>query len=519
MTFEYQPKAQSLNEYLEMLRGCGVNASMTKNEAPTVKYVSYDSRDVRPDTLFLCKGNNFRPEYLEDAIRKGATCYLADRDFGVSVPGVIVDDLRRSVAAAARHFYDYPDRSLRILTLTGTKGKSTTLMFLSAIFKHWLKKQGLPPAGVVSTLDTFDGFDHRTTHMTTPEPLELFQIMRSCVEAGLSVLLMETSSQALKYGRTFGLTFEVAGFLNISPDHISPVEHADFEDYFSSKLRIFKQTKHAVVNLDSDHAARILREASACETVATTSLEQDASYRGKEIHYLPDGFSMDVEHEGTTTPYEVHIHGSFNAQNALMAIAIADVFGVDGESIAAGLKSAVALGRMEFYPSRDRSVVCLVDFAHNGFSFDTVFESMKRSMPEYRQVAVFGTVGNKSENRRKEMGVSAGAHVDFCVLTQDDNDREPVSAINAEIAKYLKIAGCPYLEIEDRPQAIRRAVFDAGEHFRKTGERTLVLVLGRGDEDTMRVDGGYIPCPTDGETVRRTMKEYDASPEGAATEN
>ncbi len=503
----------SLNDYHADLTEQRLDVSVQNEANPPIEFVSYDSRNIRPNTLFLCKGNAFKRDYLLSAVDQGAVAYVADRDMDVPIPGLIVSDVRKALSVCAQRYYEWPQKQLRILSVTGTKGKSTTMMFLRAILNHHFAARGQKPVGVISSIDTFDGYETFKTRMTTPEPLELFGLLRNCVSAGLTTMLMESSSQALKYERIDGIHFDIAGFLNISPDHISSVEHLDFEDYFSSKLKIFEKTAHAIINLDTDHVERVLDAAKICDSITTLSIRQPADYFADQIAFQGDGVHLRIHSPSGVHAYRIGLHGTFNAENALMATAIAERFGAAAASIESGLKEVVAQGRMEFYPTKDRALIGLVDFAHNGLSFDKVFEAMKDELPDYRQVAVFSTVGNKAQNRRKGMGISAGRHVDFCYLTQDDNNFEPVSQINAEIARYLDEYHCPWTEITDRPQAIHQAFLDAAAHYEKTGERTLIFVLGKGDETNMRVDGRYVDCPTDGETVRAAVADYDGSHE------
>ena len=257
---ELSPKP--IQTYLTCLEDRGLLAAPVSGaldrSAPVV-LVSYDSREVVPGTLFLCKGAHFRPEFLEAAREKGAFAYVSETIYPkAELPCIQVSDMRQAIAPLADLFYDHPSGRLKVIGLTGTKGKSSTAYYLKYILDEYMAQRGGPESGIISSIDTYDGGERFESHLTTPEPLELQRHFANALDHGLEYLTMEVSSQALKYHRTLCTDFAAACFLNIGQDHISPIEHPDFEDYFASKLRIFRQGAVNCVNLDCDHADRVL---------------------------------------------------------------------------------------------------------------------------------------------------------------------------------------------------------------------------------------------------------------------
>lgn len=261
------------------------------------------------------------------------------------------------------------------------------------------------------------------------------------VHSGIKNVVMEVSSQALKYDRTYGIDFNVGVFLNISEDHISSVEHSDFEDYFSSKLKIFENTKVACINLDADFSDRILSTAKKyCKKVITFSTKNNnATVYAKNINKIGNSTKFEVVIAGRQREYILNMPGIFNVENALAAISVAYSLNVDERFIYSGLKMAKAEGRMEIYSSKDDSVIALVDYAHNKLSFEKVFESVKQEYKNRKIVSVFGCPGNKALNRRVDLPTVADRYSDKIYLTADDPGSEMVEDICKSMSYNIKI--------------------------------------------------------------------------------
>ena len=256
-----------LKEYVELLKEKELIAE-TNLEGDIlekkVNYVSYNSQDVRYDTLFICKGAHFTVEYLLSALEEGAFAYISEVKYDKEAPEapyIIVKDMRQTIALTADLFYNQVWKRLTTVGITGTKGKSTTTYFMRYILDEYLRDQKKPLSAVISGIDNYDGVINEESHLTTPEALDLHRHFDNAVKSGIEFLSMEVSSQALKYDRTKGIIFDVGCFLNIGIDHISDVEHPDFEDYLKAKLVLFSQCKAACVNLESEYAQTVLEAA------------------------------------------------------------------------------------------------------------------------------------------------------------------------------------------------------------------------------------------------------------------
>lgn len=506
-------KRYPLSTYAQALAGQGLLTDCRlPDRLPAVEHITYNSKDVQPHTLFACKGETFRPAYLEEALQRGAFCYLSERpyDAAQNAPCLLVRDIRRAMAVTADLFYDKAYEKLILTGVTGTKGKSTTAYYIRYILDEYLQSTGERPSGLVSTIDTFDGKELVPSHLTTPEAFELHRHFDNAVQSGLRFFTMEVSSQALKYHRTLGVRFDTAVFLNISEDHISPREHSDFEDYFSSKLRIFGQTRRAVIHRECDRFDRVRRAAEVCQSVTTFGFAPDCDVRGYDVRKEDGETRFRVCCAEFDSEFSLSMPGLFNVENALAAIAVCRGFGVPVSAMQAGLHKARSRGRMEIFRSADGSRTVIVDFAHNKMSFETLFRSVREEYPGRRILALFGCPGDRAVNRRAEMGAIAGRYADRIYLTADDPGTEAVTDICAQIAAAAGTAEC--IIREDRVEAIREAIADAGDN-------SVLLLLGKGSENYQKVGALYLPYETDSHWaevfLRQTEAAMQEAPSGA----
>ena len=492
----------SLGEYCELLDNLGVLAAPLPDGLDLgrrVELVSYNSKEVVPGTLFICKGAHFKPEFLADAAHRGAFAYVSETAYPeVNLPCIQVGDMRRTLAPLAVKYYNDPSRKLKVIGVTGTKGKSSTAYYL----KHIIDELGGKGCGVISSIDTYDGVERFESHLTTPEPLELQKHFAHALSAGLEYVVMEVSSQALKYHRTLGTRFAAAAYLNIGSDHISPIEHPDFEDYFHSKLKIFAQADFSCVNLDCDHGDEALSAAqSACGTVSTFSRRNPAaSVYGHDVRKVGGDIIFQVDAARLGGEYRLTMPGLFNVDNALAAIAVCQGLGIPQEAVREGLSRARVPGRMEVYSSEKGDVVAIVDYAHNRMSFETLFRSVAEEYPGRRIVAVFGCPGKKALDRRRDLGEVAGEYSDLVVLTEEDSGEEDTVSICKEISGHVACA----CEIQpNRGEAIRQAVLSCDRP-------SVILITGKGAETRQKRGIEYIDTPSDVDYAQTFLREYDA---------
>lgn len=474
--------------------------------------MTVDSREVEPGNLFVCKGAAFKPAFLASAAERGAAAYLCADDPALleqltaaapQLPRIVAADVRRAMALVAPVIYHHPERGLRIVGITGTKGKSTVAYMLRTI----LQAAGSEPS-ILGSIDTDDGIERFESHNTTPEAPELWRHLRNTVDAGRTCMVMEVSSQGLKYDRVLGVPLSIGVFLNIGRDHISSVEHPTFEDYFASKLRIFEQCETAVVNLESDHADEVLAAAASAQRTITFSVHDraDSTYAAENAHSTGTGFTFDVIDRSNPDALERHaielgITGFFNIDNALAAIACARLLGVGYDAIARGLAHLRVPGRMETIAAPDKHVIAIVDYAHNELSFQTLFSSVKLEYPDRRIIALFGAPGGKAQERREALPRVASAYADLLIYTEEDPAHERVEDICAELASHTP-EHVPYRIICDREQAVAYAI----ETAREGEQDAVVLLLAKGDETRQHRGDEYPEVESDLSIARRLLE-------------
>ncbi|GHU49273.1 hypothetical protein FACS1894127_2120 [Clostridia bacterium] len=332
--------------------------------------------------------------------------------------------------------------------------------------------------------------------MTTPETFELYKHFDHAVSKGIRYLSMEVSSQALKYERTRGIIFDVVCFLNIDEDHISEIEHSDYEDYFTSKLRIFSQCRYACVNLGTRDVERVLQAVkSEMPELITFGYSSDADIRAYDVISQEFGISFRVKGvvpgASFDEEFEISMTGLFNVENALAAISAALCLGTPIEYIKSGLKRARVSGRMEVFKGDGKTVI--VDYAHNRLSFETLFRSVREEYPGKKISIVFGCPGKKALGRRRELGTLAGEYADSVILTEEDAGEESVLDICHEIEKYVD-KGRDCRIIADREDAIKTAVESADSGW-------VVLITGKGRETRQKRGLLYVDTPSDVEYV------------------
>lgn len=471
-------------------------------------HLSYSSADVTPDTFFICKGAAFKEEYLRDAITKGAGVYLAQSLYeGVDCPHILVSDIRKAMSLVSIAFYQQAYKNFRVVGLTGTKGKTTTTYFMKNILDAFCRRNpqlcAAQKSAVLSTVEVDTGIEHHEAHLTTPESPDLQRYFAQTRDSGLPFLTMEVSSQAYKLNRVYGMDFDIGMFLNIGEDHIGPLEHTDFEDYFSCKLQLLEHCRTAIVNREMDHAQQVLAHARAHAQrvltfgkLETADLDDDDCWILRDIQKEEQGFTFTTSHGLAQDSWRIRMAGRFNVENAMAAILAAKALGVDDQSIREGLLQNEVQGRMNLF-EKD-GVTVLVDYAHNFLSFQKLYESLKADYPGQRIVVVVGCPGGKAQLRRRDIGTLSGQNADYLYLTAEDPQFEDVRSICEEIASFVKPYGTPYEIIEDRAQAVEKAI--------TTAQKGDVIVLAaKGEEVYQKVRGEYVYYESDLAIAKRLL--------------
>ncbi|MCR5367931.1 UDP-N-acetylmuramoyl-L-alanyl-D-glutamate--2,6-diaminopimelate ligase [Eubacterium sp.] len=499
-----------LQEYIDVLTKNNLLSSDNTNaddKEIIIKGLTYDSNSVTEGTLFVCKGAAFKQAYLEDAVKKGAVAFISEKEYpDVALPHIMVNDIRRAMPFLGKIFYDSPWNNFKLTGLTGTKGKSTTAYYIKNILDLYEESIGRSETAITSSIDFYDGKKRYESHITTPECLELLYHFDNAAKSDIDFFTMEVSSQALKYNRVDLITYDVGVFLNISEDHISPIEHPDFEDYFSSKLRFFSQVKHALICTDSDYYERIEEASKASSKVTTFGTKPGSDIYGYDIKKVDEEIHFKVKCDRFDKEFILTMPGLFNVQNALAAIAVAVSYDIPEEYIFNGLKTARSKGRMELFTTKDKKVFAIVDYAHNKLSFEKLYESTFSEYPGRRVVTIFGCPGKKALLRREHLGTLAGKNSDMIYLVPEDPGEEPAEEISKDIAQYVEKEGCPYEILDSRSIAIKKAIFEVASPDMPP---TVLLITGKGDETRQKIGREYIPCPSDAEYVQNFIKEYD----------
>ena len=443
-----------------------------------------NSKKIEEGCLFICiKGANFDGhDAVKEAAEKGAAAVLVEHkvelpeDSDITV--IRVADTRYSMAFVSAAYFGFPAQKLTTIGVTGTKGKTTTTYLIKSILEATGRKVGL-----IGTIETIIGDKHTPNANTTPESYELQKDFAEMVEAGLDTVVMEVSSQALMMHRSQGFTFDYGIFTNISPDHIGPNEHKDFDEYLKCKGLLFKQCRTGIVNGDDEHVDRVL-EGAACNVIrfglgsGNDIYAEDITLK-REGAMLGADFKLKGKEDGEHT-YTIAMPGKFSVYNALCTIALCKCFKADDEAIKAALLKAHVKGRMERIHVSDRFSL-FIDYAHNAMALESLLLSLREYRPE-RIVCLFGCGGNRSRARRFEMGEVSGRLADFTIITSDNpRDEEPMDII-ADIVTGIKKTDGKYIEIPDRKEAIRYAI--------KNGQDGDVIILaGKGHEDYQEIHG------------------------------
>lgn len=447
---------------------------------PEIRSLGCNSRTAEPGMLFFCKGAHFRKEYLVQARERGISACISQKEEAAGdVPLLIVRDVRRAMPLIAHAFYRAPEHRCPLVGITGTKGKTSCAYQLAGMMNQAYGGK----YGLISTNEALSCGQKRPKSGTTPEALDLYALLNGFTEDGAKAAVMEVSSQGLQYDRVTGLDFAVGIWLNLSPDHISPTEHKDFEEYKEAKKKLFSLCRVGILNLDDPYAEEFLRAASC--PVRTVSLRNHAAdYRAEALTATEEGLSFTVIGPGIDRePLTLPMAGIFNVSNALCAVAAARELGIGMKEIREGLAGVTVKGRMEQFSLGEVRVI--VDYAHNGLSFEKVFDFADRFYPDARKIVVYGCPGNKALDRRTEMSDVAGRRADRIILTDDDPAEEIPDAIMDEAETMLRYRNADFTRIHDRREAVAQALSEC-----RPGD--LLLLLGKGHETTQIVGRGTV---------------------------
>ena len=456
--------------------------------------LAYDTRAVGPGALFFCVPGERHDghAFAREATERGAGALVVERVLELDVPQLVVPDARGAMARAAVVFFDDPTRMLEVAGVTGTNGKTTTTFLLHSI----LAAAGRRP-GLLGTIESRIGGERRPAIRTTPEAIDLQRAFRELLDAGDRSCALEATSHGSELGRLDGVRFSALAFTNLGQDHLD--FHGTFERYFDAKRRLFVEGERppAAVNIGDDYGRRLAEELRALrhEPLLTFGMTGDADIRPEQLEL--DGKGARLRAGGLEL--RTKLHGRFNVENVLAAVAVSRLLGVENDAIAAGVEMLAGVpGRFEAVEVGQPFAV-VVDYSHKPDALENVLRTA-REFARGRVICVFGCGGDRDRAKRPLMGRIASELADVAIVTSDNPRSEDPDAIIAEV-----VAGAgPSVEVEpDRTAAIGRALALAHE-----GD--VVVIAGKGHEQGQEFAGRTIPFD-DREVAREAIRRLGAA--------
>lgn len=437
--------------------------------------VDYDSRKVGRGSLFCClvgektDGHNF----ASMAVEKGASALICQCPLPLNVPQLIVPDGREAMARAAACFYGHPERELTMLAVTGTNGKTSVTYMVKSVAETAGKKVGL-----IGTIQNLIGEEKVYTERTTPESVDLFALLRRMADKGVDLVVMEVSSHALAQQRVAGIPFKAGLFTNLTQDHLD--YHKTFENYRAAKKKLFAQCGIAILNGDDETAAYMKEGLSI--PVWTMGIHHPGEFYARGIEITTQGASFHLFTPQGNGRISLHISGLFSVYNAMGTAALCTAAGIPFSCIVKGLEGLRGVaGRLECVDTGDRPFSVYVDYAHTPDALQNVLETA-RGFTRRRLISVFGCGGDRDHGKRPIMGEIGGRYSDHVILTSDNPRTEDPMDILKAVEEGVKRTATPYIVTENRREAIREALEEAGD-----GD--VIVIAGKGHESYQEING------------------------------
>jgi len=436
--------------------------------------LTWDSRSVDRNSLFIAvKNRNIdRHDFVFDAISNGAIALIIEHEIE-NIPEDItvikVKEARKAMAIIAKNYYGSPIEKLKTIGVTGTNGKTSVTYFISKILEEFQIKCGI--IGTIENTVAGQRMETNKLNPTTPDAIELQGSFAEMLCYGATHAAIEVTSSALSQDRVYGCEFDIAVFTNLTQDHLE--EHGTMEKYKNAKLKLFKLCKKGVINIDDAIAVDIMTTAN-CELI-TYGIEKHCDFRATNITYTSYGVKFNLIHNAETREVEINIPGRFSVYNALAAIASCYCLGLNLDDIINGVKKVEGVpGRFQAIPN-SKGILTIVDYAHSPDGLENILASVKE-ITKGKTILVFGCGGNRDAGKRPIMGEIAGSYSDYCIITSDNPRKEEPSLIINDVEVGMVKTSCSYEKIEDRRQAILKAL-----HIAKAGDA--VIIAGKGHEN------------------------------------
>ena len=452
--------------------------------------INSDSRKIKENGLFVAI-NGFTKngtDFIPNAIENGAKAIIVEPDTDIdslnipeNITVISVKNTRKALAYASCEFYDNPSKKLKLIGVTGTKGKTTSTFMIKSI----LEKHGLN-VGLIGSIAVYINDDKiEDTDRTTPESFEIQKHLANMVEKNVDVAIIEVSSQAMKLDRVTGCDFDVSLFTNLTEDHISAKEHPNMEDYFNCKLELIKISKHGVINNDDETVSKI-KNMLPNKDIKTFAIDNEADFKVNPNNVIITDSYIDFSYfyNGKEEKVEAAIPGKFSIYNALGAISVCSYFNVTPDEIRDALKDLKVLGRSELVPNK-LGLTIMIDYAHTPSSLESILTAVK-AYAKGRIICAWGVGGDRDAKKRPIMGEISGRLADYTVLMSDQVRTEDPLKILKEIEVGIIPTGKPYKIVVDRTEGIKYAISIA-----KPGD--IIVIPGLGHDLYLERNGVKYP--------------------------
>ena len=470
-----------LKSILSGLEGLKVRGNLDVN----VKEIKNNSKTVEENDMFVAiKGfDDDGHKHIKEAIENGAKVILAEEDkidkniikeIPEDIVLILTKDTRYALAIVACNFYKNPSKKMKLIGVTGTKGKTTTTYMIRDI----LEKHGIK-VGLIGTVASYVG-DRKIAdnENTTPESLKLQEIFSKMLEEKCEAVVMEVSSQSLKLERVAGCDFDIGVFTNFAEDHISSKEHPDMEDYFNSKVKLFKMCKKGFINADDVYSIMLPKLVPECQ-FTTYGIDNHCDLLAKDITVTNQYADFKVKIGDKNERVKVSIPGRFSVYNSLAAMAVAMQFGCNSEEIKGALENIRVPGRSELVDNK-LGLTIMIDYAHTPESLEKILSAVK-IYTKGRVISVFGCGGDRDKNKRPMMGEVSGRVADYTIITSDNPRTENPEEIVKDIEEGIKKTNGKYECIVDRKEAIRKAI-------KMANKRDMIVLAGKGHEQYQEIN-------------------------------
>lgn len=453
-----------------------------------IKKITNDSRNVSEGDMFIAikgfekDGHN----YIQDAIASGAKVILVQEDMLKQIIPLIPNevtlitapDSREATAICACNYYDNPSRKLQLIGITGTKGKTTTTFMIKSI----LEKQGIK-TGLIGTIYAYSGSKKLEDSVrTTPDSIKLQELLAKMVEDGCQACVMEVSSQSLKLHRVDGCDFNIGIFTNFYEDHISEKEHPNMEDYFNSKLKLFKMCKYGFINVDDINTIKIPKLVPQC-IIKTYGIDNECDMLAKDITITNSYVDFRVKINGKNERIKTDIPGRFSVYNSLASICVAEKLGCSTENIKEALETVKVPGRSELVDNK-LGLTIMIDYAHTPESLESILQAVK-SYTRGRVISVFGCGGDRDKAKRPNMGAISGKIANYTIITSDNPRTEDPETIISQIEEGIKKTKGNYECITNRTDAIKKAI-------KMANKNDIIVLAGKGHESYQEINNQKI---------------------------